>query len=93
MTSPDMKSWEEFFLKFPVGSRVFFALCERPYGMTCDELIQAVYNGSGEPDWARSSVSACIHKLNRRLKQRGSLFSIRGYGGPGSRYQIFLRKP
>lgn len=71
---------------------VFEALCERPYGLTKRELMTAVYGGRKEPEWADSSVSVCISRFNRLSNLNRWGLQIRGHGGPGSKYLIWVHR-
>ena len=76
----------------PVSRRLFDALAEHPYGLTMRKLIEIVYNGCREPEYAASSLQVCAMRFNRRAKAQGLGLQIRGSGGPGSKYQIWIVK-
>lgn len=81
----------------PVSQKIFDALTRRPYGLTCHELVDAVYGDreDGGPDWARSSISVTVMRMNRWFAKQGHSLRVRSRstgrgGGPGSRYQIWI---
>lgn len=71
-------------------ARAFFALCNNPYGLTANQLAYEVYNGVQEPEWAKSSMQVCFVVFNRKAAKNHWGLRIRGHGGPGSKYQIWV---
>lgn len=70
---------------------IFDALCEHPYGLTKDQLVEVVYpNPDKEPDWAITSLTVCICRMNKKLKRDNSPFRIKPAGL--KRYAIFVRR-
>ena len=76
-----------------VIEQIFSALCDRPYGLTNPELRAAVYSGAHEPDWAPECIQVAVCRFNRLAKRAGLGLRIRGGGGPGSRYLLYLARP
>ena len=76
----------------PVKQRIFSALCEHPYGLTNGQLIARVYKGAREPTWAEGSIQAAVYAFNKIMRQMGSCLRIKGNGGPGSIYRIWIVK-
>lgn len=82
-------------------TKLFDALCARPYGMTMREIVDAVYGDDpeGGPEWAVSSIQVTICNFNKRaVKERLGLriWSRNGNGtiGNGHRHYIFIvREP
>ena len=74
----------------PVRERMFNALCEHPCGLTVNELIEIVYRGAKEPAYAVGCVQAASHFINARFKDQKIGLRIRGSGGRGSRYRIYV---
>lgn len=81
-----------FLDRAPVSSRIFDALCAHPYGLTAKELVDIVYadDPDGGPDWAYESIGLCAWRINHKAKKEGLGVRIRGHGGPGSKYLIYV---
>lgn len=64
----------------PVQDNILDALC-RHRCLTTDELIEQVYRGAREPDFAKESIWVAIHKINKRpgIGVRFSRYRKRGY--------------
>ena len=80
--------------KGTILQRIFNALCEHPYGMTTSELMQILYgaDADGGPD---SDHGIAVHRIhfNTQAEKAGAPFRIHcRIGGPGHRYQIWLRR-
>lgn len=74
-----------------VSDRIFQALCENPYGLTCDELIEYVYpDPDHEPDMAADNIRVHISMMNTRWKKRNAGFRVKPAGM--KRYRIFVRR-
>lgn len=74
--------------------RVFDALCVHPYGLTMGELIPLVYlDPNREPEHPEWVLPAVICHANKKWRTAGELIQIRGSGGPGSKYQIWIKRP
>ena len=81
-----------FLERAPVSGRIFDLLCEHPYGLTSRELADKVYadDPDGGPDWAAESINGLVWQMNQRAKKEGLGIRIRGHGGPGSKYLIYV---
>ena len=90
MNKPRRKTLTEFFARSFVCRRAFEALCAYPYGRTMKQLIEEVYRGAIEPDWASSSLQVSLCLFNRKAKQHRWGVRIHGHRGPGSKYQVFI---
>jgi hypothetical protein len=86
----DRTSIESYFNKAAVMSNVFNALCAHPYGLTVRQLVEQAYTVTNEPDWAASSITVMICHFNKLARRHGWRLYIRGNGGPGSKYQIYI---
>jgi hypothetical protein len=76
-----------------LATRIFRALCEHPYGLTMSELITQVYpDPAREPTDPEGTVQVTLCKANAKWRAAGELFQIRGQGGPGSKYRIFIQR-
>lgn len=80
---------EDFLLHAPIVSRAFFALCNNPYGLTAKQLAYEIYYGN-EPAWAINSMHVSFMYFNRKSAKNRWGLRIRGSGGPGSKYQIWV---
>jgi hypothetical protein len=77
-----------------IHPRIFDALCAHPYGLKMQELIPHVYpDPDREPDWAANCITASVCRMNKRWRAEKSMLRVRGSGGPGSRYQIWIARP
>ena len=71
----------------PVQDNIMDALCRFPHGLSTDGLIEQVYRGAKEPDYARESIYVAVHRLRKSL--RG--VEIRGIRKSGWRYQLWFK--
>lgn len=80
------------FARSPVSRRIFDALCDCPYGVTLRELADRVYGGDlgGGPDGLPNTMHVRIKHMNSALRAAGLGLYVRGDGGPGSRYRLYL---
>lgn len=71
---------------------LFNAVAERPYGVTSAELVDILYGHrrDGGPEWAANSISVILHRLNKKIAVLG--LRIRGWGGPGSKFHLYIRR-
>lgn len=76
----------------PRLEKLFYALCEHPYGLTNAELCDIVYGGDadGGPDKANEVLNVLVSNFNRYARKDKLGLRIRGTGGPGSRYLIWV---
>lgn len=81
---------EDFLLHAPIVSRAFYALCNNPYGLTAKQLAYEIYYGISEPEHSRNSMQVCFLQFNRKAAKNRWGLRIRGQGGPGSKYQIYV---
>jgi len=83
-----------FYRSSPISERLFDALCTHPYGLTSKELVEKMYfdREDGGPLTAAESISVRVCYINKRFERLGISLRIRGHGGPGSRYQIYVVK-
>jgi hypothetical protein len=76
-----------------MGVCIFNALAEHPYGLRMQELIPIVYpDPDKEPEYAASAVSVAVYNANKWWKKQRSMLRIRGQGGPGSVYRIWIAR-
>lgn len=82
----------EDYVTAPLELGVFNAVVARPYGLTVDEIVDALYGHreDGGPEYARNIVSTRLVSLNRKLKPLG--MRIKGWGGPGSKFHLYIRR-
>jgi hypothetical protein len=72
---------------------IFSALCERPYGLTNAELCDHAYAERKEPPlWAEACVGSAVMRFNNYAKENRLGLRIRGLGGPGSKYLIYVAR-
>ena len=71
---------------------MFRALCAHPYGLTNPELRAETWPVLTEPEWAESCIQVAVVRFNRLAKKRGLGLRIRGGGGPGSKYLLYVVK-
>lgn len=70
--------------------RIFDALCGHPYGLTMNQMLEAVYpDPDREPDCAYSCLTSTIYRMNLRYAQRHELFRIRG-SKTDKRYRLWI---
>jgi hypothetical protein len=69
---------------------VFSILCEHPYGLTNSELCDHVYTSREPPLWAEGNISSAVWHFNGYARSNRLGLRIRGWGGPGSRYMIYV---
>ena len=74
----------------PVSDTIFRELCEHPYGLTAAQLIEKIFRGVNEPD--EYQVSARVAHMNRKMEQHRMGLRVRGHGGPGSIYLLYVVK-
>jgi hypothetical protein len=71
---------------------VFSILCEHPYGLTNSELCDHVYANKEPPLCAEGNISSATWRFNGYARSNRLGLRIRGGGGPGSRYMIYVVK-
>lgn len=72
--------------------KIFDALCANPYGLTMNQLIEAVYpDPDREPDGANGCIRHTVEKMNRRWRQDRALLRIRG-SRTDRRYRVWIGK-
>ena len=71
---------------------MFRALCAYPYGLTNPQLRAAIYSPGCEPEWSQNCIQVGVCRFNRLAKRRGLGLRIRGSGGPGSKYRLYVVK-
>ena len=79
----------------PIAEALFAALCAHPYGLTNNALCELIYGhrADGGADHAQWSLQVTVCSFNRRAAKAGLGLRIRGSGGPGSKYLIYVVKP
>lgn len=92
-TASTIKTWppKSDPVTWPVGGRIFAALCEHPYGLTSNQLKELVYHPDFEPD-AIECISVIVHRMNWWWRDHNSMFRIRARGGPGSTYKLWIAR-
>ena len=64
-----------------------------PYGVRMSALIERVYpDPDDEPGYPEKNLHARICQMNKWWALRGALLRIRGHGGPGSVYRIWIAR-
>lgn len=71
---------------------MFRALCAYPYGLTNPQLRAAIYSPGREPEWSQNCIQVGVCRFNRLAKRRGLGLRIRGSGGLGSKYLLYVVK-
>jgi hypothetical protein len=69
---------------------VFSILCEHPYGMTNSELCDHIYARVEPPLHADGNISSAAWRFNKYAQKKRLGLRIRGSGGPGSKYMVYI---
>ncbi len=74
-----------------IAAVIFDALCEHPYGLTIDQLVEIIYpNPDKEPARAVDSTRVRISYMNKHWREQNQGFRIKAAGM--KRYAIFIRR-
>lgn len=88
------RAWGRALHSPSVSFKIFDLLCDHPYGLTAKQLAEQVWTADdGGPDWWNSSIQVSVLRINRLAQACGIGLRVRGSGGPGSRYQIWVVRP
>jgi hypothetical protein len=74
----------------PVAERFFQALCDHPYGLTAQEAAAIIYGAKGGPEGVKAVLCTTAHGINKRARKAGLGIRVRGHGGPGSKWQVWI---
>ena len=70
----------------PVQQGIMRSLCKFPHGLSTPEMIEQVYAGAKEPEFAQECIYVAIHKLRKILKG----VEIRHIRNGKFRYQLWF---
>lgn len=70
----------------PIQDAIFNALAKFS-SLSADELVEKVYRGAKEPDWARTCIHIAIHKMRKRKTP----FVIETIYKSGRRYRLVFK--
>jgi hypothetical protein len=75
-----------------IRNRIFNLLCAHPYGLTCKQLIDRVYDedAEGGPQWSETCIHVTISIMRRQLRALCPLLHI--MNGNGRRYHLVIRR-